>query len=176
MRHFHCVKPQFGCINPEILAKANLSLEQILEDEVAGMAFPIDARFFDNYPLVFGKEDDVAGRQYPYEPSDCQERMKELVSARYGDKFLEPNTFPHLFPWGFGGWHYNCPMKFESHIKMKLYDVQGWWAHDSACVRCAPTEQSDDSDNDINSDMEDNQLLPIVETPREAINTDSESE
>ena len=26
----------------EILAKANLSLEQILEDEVAGMAFPVD--------------------------------------------------------------------------------------------------------------------------------------
>ena len=23
-------------------------------------------------------------------------------------------------------------MKFESHIKMKLYDVRGWWAHDSA--------------------------------------------
>ena len=64
---FHYIKPQFGCINPEIIAKVNLSLEQILEDEVAGMAFPIDARFFDNYPLVFGKEDDVAGRQHPRE-------------------------------------------------------------------------------------------------------------
>ena len=129
---FRYVKPQFGCINPEVLAKANLSLEKILEDEVAGMAFPVDARFFDNYPLVFGKEDDVAGRQYPREHSECQERMKELVSTYYGEKFLEPKTFPHLFPWGFGGWHYNCPMKFESHIKMKLYDVRGWWAHDSA--------------------------------------------
>ena len=109
-----------------------MSLEQILEDEVAGMAFPIDARFFDNYPLVFGKEDDVAGRQNPREHSDCQERMKELVTAQYGEKFLEPKTFPHLFPWAFGGWHYHCPMKFESHIKMKLYDVRGWWAHDSA--------------------------------------------
>ena len=126
------MKPQFGCINPELLAKSNLSLEQILEDEVAGMAFPVDARFFDNYPLVFGKEDDVAGRQYPHEHSECQERMKELVSTYYGEKFLEPKTFPHLFPWGFGGWHYNCPMKFESDIKMKLYDVRGWWAHDSA--------------------------------------------
>ena len=59
MRH---LKPQFGYINPDILAKANLSLEQILEDEVAGMAFPVDARLFDNYPLVFGKEEDVAGQ------------------------------------------------------------------------------------------------------------------
>ena len=94
---FRHIKPQFGCINPEIIAKVNLSLEQILEDEVAGMAFPIDARFFDNYPLVFGKEDDVAGRQNPREHSDCQERMKELVTAQYGEKFLEPNTLFHTY-------------------------------------------------------------------------------
>ena len=59
---FRYVKPQFGCINPDVLANSNMSLEQILEDEVTGMAFPVDARFFDNYPLVFAKEDDVAGR------------------------------------------------------------------------------------------------------------------
>ena len=47
-------------------------------------------------------------------------------------KFFEPKTFPHLFPWGVGAWHYNCSMNFERHIKMKLYDVRGWWAHDSA--------------------------------------------
>ena len=70
--------------------------------------------------------------KYPHEHSECQERMKEVVTAHYGEKFLEPKTFPHLFPWDFGGWHYNCPMKFESHIKMKLYDVRGWWAHDCA--------------------------------------------
>ena len=56
--------------------------------------------------------------------TDCQERMKELVTAQCGEKFLEPKTFPHLFPWGFGGWYHHCPMK--------LYDVRGWWAHDSA--------------------------------------------
>lgn len=52
-------------VSTEVLAKVNLSLEQILKDEVAGMAFPVDARFFDSYPLVFGKEEDAAGRQYP---------------------------------------------------------------------------------------------------------------
>ena len=126
------MKPQFGCINPDILEKANLSLEKILEDEVVGMAFPVDARFFDNYPLVFGKENEVAGRQYPHKQSECQDKMKELVTAHYGEKFIESKTFPHLFQWGFGGWHYNSPMKFEGHIKMRLYDVRGWWAHDSA--------------------------------------------
>ena len=38
------------------------------------------------------------------------ERMRELVTAHYGDKFVEPKTFPHLFSWNFGGWHFNCPM------------------------------------------------------------------
>ena len=120
---FRYVKLQFGCINPELLPKANLSLEQILEDEVASMAFPVDARFFDNYPLLFGKEDDVAGRQYPHEHSECEE------NERASEDLL---LWKNLFFWGFGGWHYNCPMKFESHIKMKLYDVRGWWAHDFA--------------------------------------------
>ena len=95
---FRFVKPQFGCINPDILTKTNLSLEKILEDEIVGMAFPIDARFFDNYPLVFGKEDDIAGRQYPQDHYECQMKMKELVTAHYGEEFLEPKTFPHLFP------------------------------------------------------------------------------
>ena len=128
---FRYVKPQFACINPTILEDANLSLEKILEDEVAGMAFPIDSRFFDEYPLVFGK-DDIAGRQYPLYQSECMQATKDLVSAYYGEKFLEPKTFPHLFPWGYGGWHYNCSMKFERHVKMRLYDVRGWWAHDPA--------------------------------------------
>ena len=64
--------------------------------------------------------------------SECTEAMKNLVTAHYGEEYLEPKTFPHLFPWGFGGWHYNSPMKFEGHIKMRLYDVRGWWAHDPA--------------------------------------------
>ena len=131
MKHFHYIKPQFGCINPEIIAQANLSLKQILEDEVAGMAFPIDARFFDNYPLAY------LGRMTMWQVDKSSWTLWmsgewELVTAQYGEKFLQPKTFPHLFPWGFGGWHYHCLMKIESYIKMKLYNVRGWWAHDSA--------------------------------------------
>ena len=57
------------------------------------MAFPVDACFFDNYPLVFGKEDDVAGWQYPHEHCDCQEKITELVTAHYGEKILEPKIY-----------------------------------------------------------------------------------
>ena len=127
---FQYMKPQFACVNPEVLVKANLSLEKILEDEVAGMAFPVDARFFDDYSLVFGEEDDMAGRQYPHGHSECTKAVRNLVTAHYGE-FLEPKTFPHLFPWGFGGWHCNSRMKYEGHIKMRLH-VRGWWAHDPA--------------------------------------------
>ena len=70
------------------ILKANLSLKQIL---VAGMAFPVDARFFDNYPFLFGKED-VADRKYPHKHSEYQERMTALVSTYYSEKLLEPKT------------------------------------------------------------------------------------
>ena len=42
------VKPSF--INPALLETQHLSLEKILEDEAAGMAFPLDAKYFDDYP------------------------------------------------------------------------------------------------------------------------------
>ena len=77
---FRYMKPQFACINPEVLEKANLSLKKMLEDEVAGMAFPVDARFFDDYLIVFG-EDDVAGHQYPHGHSECTEAVRNLVTA-----------------------------------------------------------------------------------------------
>ena len=92
MKLFRYMKPQFACINPEVLEKANLSLEKILEDEVVGMAFPVDAHFFDDYPCFFGEEDDIAGRQYPHGHSECTEAMKNLVTAHYGKEFLEPKT------------------------------------------------------------------------------------
>ena len=40
------VKPSF--INPE---EQNIPLEKLLEDEAAGMAFPLDAKYFDDFPL-----------------------------------------------------------------------------------------------------------------------------
>ena len=56
--------------------------------------------------------------------------MNELVTAHYGETFLEPKAFPHLFH----GWLalQLSDEILKRHIKMRLYDVRGWWAHDSA--------------------------------------------
>ena len=54
-----------------------------------------------------------------------------------------------------------CTMKCKCKLKCNNPHNNG-----GTCPRCALTEQSDDSD-DITSDREDNELLPIIETQRE---------
>ena len=94
------------------------------------MAFSIDATYFDQFLLIYDCED-VAGVQHPHYPhGDYQKDLQDLTAAKYGEKFLEPKTFPHLHPWGYGGWHYGCPLNFQAHVKMRLFDVRGWWVTD----------------------------------------------
>ena len=125
---FRYVKPKF--VNPQLLEKQAMSLDQLLQDEAVGIAFPIDATYFDQFPLIYDCED-VAGVQHPHYPhGDCQKDLQDLTAAKYGEKFLEPKTFPHLHPWGYGGWHYGCPLNFQAHVKTRLFDVRGWWVTD----------------------------------------------
>ena len=35
-------------------------LKEVLQDEAVGMAFPVDSKYFDQFPLVFGGID-IAG-------------------------------------------------------------------------------------------------------------------
>ena len=51
-------------------------------------------------------------------------------TAHYGDKFLEPKLFPRIHPFGYGGWYSGCAMDFSDHVKMRLYNVRGWFARD----------------------------------------------
>ena len=44
---FRYCKPSF--INPGLLDDLNIPLEKVLEDEAAGMAFPLDAKYFDDF-------------------------------------------------------------------------------------------------------------------------------
>ena len=97
------------------------------------MAFPVDSSYFDKYPLVYNASSepgtsDVAGRQHPR--PQCQTNLHDIVYTKYGEMFLDVKTFPHLHPWGFGGWHYDCEMSFSAHIKMRLFDIRGWFASD----------------------------------------------
>ena len=69
--------------------------------------------------------------QHPQNPQcESQETLQDLVTTKYGQKSLEPKTFPHLHPWGFGGWHYQCELSYSVHIKMWLFDVRGWFTQD----------------------------------------------
>ena len=120
-------KPSF--INPKLLQDQSISLEKLLEDEAAAMAFPLDAKYFDDFPVIRGDmHDDIAGRQYPR--PDLSESIVNLCKAKYGEEFLDCKAFPHLHPWGYGGWYHKCPIPFNAHVKMRLYDVRGFYAED----------------------------------------------
>ena len=119
------VKP--GFINPVLLENQKLSLRDLLDEEAIGMAFPVDSRYFDQFPLIYNTDfeghGDVAGRQYPR--PECQTNLQDIVYAKYGKKFLDVKTFPCLHPWGFGGLHYGCEMAFSAHTIMRLTYVVG---------------------------------------------------
>ena len=122
------VKPEF--INPSLLEDLNFPLEKVLEDEAAGLAFPLDAKYFDQFPIVSNDDTgDIAGRQYPKVEHEI---LKKLVLAKYGEKYLDCKAFPHLHPWGNGGWYNACGMPFQAHIKMRLFDIRGFFASDPA--------------------------------------------
>ena len=61
-----------------------------------------------------------------------------------------------------------CTMKCKCKLKYNNLHNNG-----GTCPCCAPARQSDDGDN---SDMKNDELLPVVETQRETINTDSETD
>ena len=129
---FRYAKP--GFINPELLEHQDIPLEDLLEQEALGMAFPVDSRYFDQFPLIFDEGEDkpdVVGMQHPQTPMmESQGALRDLVTTKYGEKDLEPKSFPHLHPWGFGGWYYKSDMTFSAHVKMRLFDVRGWYAED----------------------------------------------
>lgn len=121
------LKPSF--INPTLLQEQNISLDQLLEDEAVGMAFPLDANYFDNFPAMTKDwSEDIAGRQCPR--PEAHRILQDLTRAKYGEKYLDCKSFPHLHPWGHGGWYNNCQMPFNAHIKMRLFDIRGLFAED----------------------------------------------
>ena len=101
------MKPKFK--NPSLLEDLNIPLE-VLEDEAAGVAFPLDAKYFDQFPIV--SNDDTA--DIASIPKLNIKSLKELVLAKYGEKYLDCKAFPHLHAWGNGGWYNACGMPFQA--------------------------------------------------------------
>ena len=132
IRTITCIPPQYGTlfryckpsfINPTLLEDLNI---RVLEDEADGMAFPLDAKYFDDFQMDM--HSDIAGRQYP---RHLNKSITDFCQAKYGERNLDSKTFPHLHPWGYGGWYHKCPIPFNAHVKMRLRE---FYAED----RCYP--------------------------------------
>ena len=97
------VKP--GFINPVLLDNQKLSLKNLLEEEAIAMAFPVDSRYFNQFPLIYNTNfeghGDVAGRQYPR--PERQANLQGIVYTKYGEKSLDVKTFPYLHHGVLGG-------------------------------------------------------------------------
>ena len=118
-------------VNPEIL-KGNQ--DKILESKAIGMAFPVDSEYFDQYSPLYGNLD-IAGIQNPQPymidtEQDSVEWLRECTSVQYGQEYLLEKTFPHLFPYGKGGWHYKCSLGFSQFTKVRLLDPRGHFSND----------------------------------------------
>ena len=95
----HC----YDTVSPALLStpiflrtKAYISLENVLEDEVA---FPLDGKYFDNFPVIHKDMlTDIADRQYPQ--PELADSLVELCQAEYEEKYLDCKAFPNLHPWG----------------------------------------------------------------------------
>ena len=76
---FRYCKPSF--INPKLLEVQSISLDKLLEDEAAGMAFPLDVKYFDDFPIIHERTcSDVAGHQYPR--PELAESLLDLCTSR----------------------------------------------------------------------------------------------
>ena len=61
---FHYCRSSF--INPKLLEDQSISFEKLLEDEAVAMAFPLDGKYFDDFPTIQkDMHSDVASHQYP---------------------------------------------------------------------------------------------------------------
>lgn len=71
---------------------------------------------------------DVAGRQHPR--LDLAESITDLCQGKYRETYIDCKAFPHLHPWGHGGWYHKCPIPFNAHVKLRLHDLRGSFAED----------------------------------------------
>ena len=118
-------------VNPEIL---KLNYQEILEEEAVGMAFPIDSDYFDKYSPLYGAMD-LAGIQNPKAEIDEKfkeniKALREYTSVQYGQKYLIEKTFPYLYVYGEGGWHYKCSIGFSQFNKIRILDCWGRFSKD----------------------------------------------
>ena len=118
-------------VNPELL---NLNQDTILENEALGMAFPVDSTYFDKYSPLYGNLD-IAGIQNPKphiidKVQDSVEWLRSCTSVQYGQEYLFEKAFPHLFPYGEGGWYYKCLLGLSQFTKIRLLDPRGYFAKD----------------------------------------------
>ena len=56
--------------------------------------------------------------------------LKQLTHVSYQDPYLEPKLWPHLFPFGTGGWSQDTCLKAGEYLKHRLLNLDARWRKD----------------------------------------------
>ena len=76
---------------------------------------------------------DSAGVQHPltiHNLNTTLHELKNLTRVSYADPYLEAKLWPHLFPFGTGGWYDNSLLKAGEYLKHKLLNLDARWRKD----------------------------------------------
>ena len=75
---------------------------------------------------------DFAGLQHPHlhTLNTHLHELKQLTRVSYSDPYLEAKVWPHLFPFGNGGWFQGSLLKAGEYLKHTLLNLDARWRKD----------------------------------------------
>ena len=102
-----------------------------LKEEQSGIVTNLDDSIFNTH---LDESNDVAGVQHPnMDHLDKRlHELKQLTKVSYNDPYLEAKLWPHLFPFGNGGWCQDSLLKTGEYLKHKLLNLDARWRKDQS--------------------------------------------
>ena len=110
-------------------ASNNTTIETHLRDEDNGIVTNLDDS---GIPPCLNATIDVAGVQHPNINSlnTSLHTLQQWTRISYNDPYLEAKVWPHLFPFGTGGWFPGSLLKTGEYLKHKLLTLDARWRKD----------------------------------------------
>ncbi|XP_065054148.1 uncharacterized protein LOC135682959 isoform X4 [Rhopilema esculentum] len=113
----------------DFAASFNKTVDSHMHDESSGIVTNLDDCGIPNF---LNEGADQAGIQHPIAArmNKSLHELKQLTRVNYKDPKLEPKLWPHLFPFGIGGWSQDTCMKAGEYLKHMLLNKDARWRKD----------------------------------------------
>ncbi|XP_065058005.1 uncharacterized protein LOC135685854 isoform X1 [Rhopilema esculentum] len=113
----------------DFAANFNKTVDSHMHDESSGIVTNLDDCGIPNF---LNEGADQAGIQHPIaaQMNKSLHELKQLTRVNYSDPKLEAKLWPHLFPFGIGGWSQDTCMKAGEYLKHVLLNKDARWRKD----------------------------------------------